>query len=381
MNNGSWNGRLKRFWGALFHELNLTLSEDAAIDLGAANTRVYLPEKGVMINEPSVIAFDANNGKVAAVGREAKRLGRRRPREIRIEHPIKNGVVADYEAAGQMLSQFIRASSARQILRGPSLLICAPAGVTPLEQMAYEETARRAGARKVRLVEGPYAAALGADLDPRKPRACMIVDLGATTTDIAVISGGGVLYASTRRVGGSEIDCAIARYLQLERTLEVSEDAAEEVKIEMGAAGGSLDGRTLAVRGRNLKNGLPEEIAVRSDEIDPLMLPVLRVIKQHVRAALEEISIEASVDLLDSGITLSGGLARLHGLAEHFALEFGLNVQVAPDPALAAATGAGRLIEQPIPAFIREAMREEESMRATNGRWPNHEDKRFAYSH
>jgi rod shape-determining protein MreB and related proteins len=379
MNMGSWKLGIKRFWGASFHELSLTLREGVAIDLGAANTRIYLPESGEMINEPSVIAFDANNGKVAAVGQEAKRLGRRRPREIRIAHPIKNGVVADYEAAGQMLSQFIKASGARHILRGPSLLICAPADVTPLEQMAYEETARRAGAGKVRFVEGPYAAALGADLDPRAPRACMIVDLGADTTDIAVISGGGILYASTRRVGGGEIDRAIARYLQLERTLEVSEDAAEEVKIEMGAVDGARGRRTLAVRGRNLKTGLPEEIAVGKDEIDPLIQPALRVIKQHVRVALEEISAEASVDLLDSGITLSGGLARLHGLAEHFALEFGVNVQVAPDPMLAAATGAGRLIERPLPALIREAMKEEESIRATNEIWPNLENERFAY--
>jgi rod shape-determining protein MreB and related proteins len=177
----------------------------------------------------------------------------------------------------------------------------------------------------------------------------MIVDLGADTTDIAVISGGCVLYASTRRVGGGEIDRAIARYLQLERTLEVSEDAAEEVKIEIGAVDGARDRQTLAVRGRNLKTGLPEEIAVSRDEIDPLIQPALRVIKQHMRVALEEISAEASVDLLDSGITLSGGLARLHGLAENFALEFGVNVQVAPDPMLAAATGAGRLLERPSP--------------------------------
>jgi rod shape-determining protein MreB and related proteins len=147
----------------------------------------------------------------------------------------------------------------------------------------------------------------------------------------------------------------------------------------MGAVDGARDRRTLAVRGRNLKTGLPEEIAVRRDEIDPLFQPALRVIKQHVRVALEQISAEASVDLLDSGITLSGGLARLHGLAEQFAMEFGLNVQVAPDPTLAAATGAGRLIERPLPALIREVMREEESMRATNERCPNLENERFAY--
>jgi rod shape-determining protein MreB and related proteins len=261
-----------------------------------------------------------------------------------------------------MLSQFINGARGRHALVGPSLLICAPTDVTPLEQRAYEDTAMLAGAGKVTLVEGPYAAALGADLDPRAPRACMVVDMGAATTDIAVISGGGILYASTRRIGGSEIDRAIARYLQLERTLEVSEDAAEDVKIEMGA-GGPRDRRTLAVRGRNLKTGLPEEIAVGREEIDILMRPALRMMKQHVRLALEEIPTEASVDLLDSGITLSGGLSQLYGVAEHFAQEFGVNVNVAPDPTLAAAMGAGRILEQALPASTRERIREEESLR------------------
>jgi rod shape-determining protein MreB and related proteins len=358
MNNGGWKGKIERFCRSLFQELNLTLIEDLAIDLGASNTRVYLPGRGVVVNEPSVIAFDVNNGKVAAVGQEAKRLARRQPREIRIARPIKDGVIADCEAASKMISQFIRASSGRRALVGPSLLICAPTDATPLEQRAYEDAARLAGAGKVTLVEGPYAAAMGADLDPRAARACMVVDIGAATTDIAVISGGGILYASTRRIGGSEIDRAITRYLQLERTLEVSEDAAEEVKIEMGTLCESRNRRTLAVRGRNLKTGLPQEIAVGREEIDMLMRPALRVIKQHVRLALEEIPTEASVDLLDSGIMLSGGLAQLHGLAEHFAQEFGVRVQVAPDPALAAAMGAGRILEQALPASIREAMNE-----------------------
>jgi len=359
MNNDGWKEQFGRFCRSLFQELNLALIEDLAIDLGAANTRVYLPGRGVVVNEPSVIAFNANDGKIAAVGREAKRLARRQPREIRIARPIRDGVIADCEAAGQMLSQFIGDARGRHTLVSPSLLICAPTDVTPLEQRAYEDSAMLAGAGKVTIVEGPYAAALGADLNPRAPRAFMIVDLGAATTDIAVVSGGGILYASTRRIGGSEIDRAIARYLHLERTLEVSEDAAEEVKIDMGAVGGPRDRRTLLVRGRNLKTGLPQEIAVGSEEIDLLMQPALRLIEQHVRLALEEIPTEASVDLLDSGITLSGGLAQLHGLAEHFTHEFGLSVQVAPEPTLAAAIGAGRILEQALPASIRRAMKEE----------------------
>jgi rod shape-determining protein MreB len=363
MNNRSWKGKFERFCRSLFQELNLTLIEDLAIDLGAANTRVYMPGRGLVVNEPSVIAFDTDNGKVAAVGREAKRLARRQPREIRISRPIKDGVIADCEAASKMLSQFIRAARGHHSLVGPSLLICVPTDATPLEQRAYEDTARLAGAGNVTLVEGPYAAAMGAGLDLRAARACMVVDIGAATTDIAVISGGGILYASTLRFGGNEIDRAIAHYLQLEKTLEVSEDAAEEVKIGMEEAGGPRDRRTQAVRGRNLKTGLPEEITIGREEIDMLMQPALRMIKQHVRLALEEIPTEASVDLLDSGIMLSGGLAQLHGLAEQFAQEFGVRTQVAPDPALAAAMGAGRILEQSLPTSIREAMKEGESMR------------------
>jgi rod shape-determining protein MreB len=316
-----------------------------------------------VIDEPSVIAYNATTGKIAAVGWEAKMLARRQPREIRISRPIRDGVIADCQAASQMLSQFINGARGRHSLIGPSLLICAPTDVSPLEQRAYEDTAMLAGAGKVTLVEGPYAAALSGDLDPRAARACMVVDLGAAKTDIVVISGGGILYASTRRIGGSEIDRAIARYLQLERTLEVSDEAAEEVKIGMGAEAGLRDRRTLSVRGRNLRTGLPEEIAVAREEIDQLMQPALRVIKQHVRLALEAIPAEASVDLLDSGITLSGGLSQLHGLAEHFTQEFGLSVRVPPDPALAAAMGAGQILEQALPVSIREAMKDEESMR------------------
>jgi rod shape-determining protein MreB and related proteins len=363
MNNGGWKGQFERFCRSLFQELNLTLIEELAIDLGAANTRIYLPGRGIVLDEPSVIAFNVSNGRIAAVGREAKRLARRQPREVRIARPIRDGVIADCQAASQMLSQFINGARGGHGLVGPSLLICAPTDVSPLEQRAYEDTARMAGAGKVTLVEGPYAAALGADLDPRAPRACMVVDMGAATTDIAVISGGGILYASTRRIGGSEIDRAIARYLQLERTLEVSEDAAEDVKIEMGSAVGQRDRRALPVRGRNLRTGLPEEIAVGREEIDLLMQPALRVIKQHVRLALEEIPTEASVDLLDSGITLSGGLSQLDGVAELFAQEFGVNVNVAPDPMLAAAMGAGRILEQALPISTREKIREEGTLR------------------
>ncbi len=363
MSNWDWKGKIERFWRSWFQELNLTMNEKLAIDLGAANTRVYLPDEGVVINEPSVIARDNRSERVAAVGHEAKALARRQPYGIRIARPIRDGVIADCEAAGQMLSQFISRALAPHSPANLSLLICVPADITPLEQKAYEDAARRAGARKVILIEEPYAAAVGADLNLRSVCACMIVDIGAATTDVAVISGGALLHASTRRVGGNEIDRAIARYLQLERTLEVSEETAEEIKIELGEVNSRLDWRTMAVRGRNLRTGLPEEITVTSEEIHPLIQPALRVIKQHVRAALEEIPTGASVDLLDSGVILTGGASQLPGLPEHLNQDIGLQIRVAPDPMLAAALGAGRLLEQKSQISIREAMENQESAR------------------
>ena len=361
MSNWGWKEKLERFWRSSVQGLNLAPTEELAVDLGTANTRIYVPGEGVVVDEPSVIALNLESNEVVAVGQEARRLARREPPEIRIAYPVKEGTIADCEATGQMLSYLINRVLTNRSLASLSLLLCAPADITPLEQKAYEDAARRAGAGKASLVEEPYAAAAGADLNLRSARACMIVDLGAGTTDIAVISGGSVLYAATRRVGGGEIDRAITRYLRIERMLEVREETAEEIKIELGAVGAQLEPRTMAVRGRNLTTGLPEEITVSGEEIRPLIQPTLRVIKQYVRTALEEISTGASVDLLDSGLTLSGGLAQLMGLAEHLSQDLGLGVRVASDPTLAAVLGAGRLLEQNSQASLQENMKEQES--------------------
>jgi len=360
MNNWDWKEKLERRWRALFPGVHLTLTKELAIDLGDANTRIYQPGEGMVINEPSVIALDRESNRVAAAGQEAKTIARHQPRSIRVSRPIKDGVIGDCEAAGKMLSQFISRVLPSRSLTSLSLLICAPADITPLEQKAYVDAAKRAGAGTVTLVEAPYAAAIGADLNLRATRACMIVDLGAATTDVAVITGGSLIHASTRRIGGGEIDRAISRYLQMERTLEVSEETAERIKIEVGGVNGRRDRESLAVRGRNLRTGLPEEITITSEEIHPLIQPVLRVIKQHLRMALEEIPTEASVDLLDSGIALSGGLSQLPGLAEHLNQELGLNVRVVSDPMSVAALGAGRLLEQEPHHPTRETMKEQE---------------------
>src|SRR5262245_38821962 len=346
MTNGGWIEKLERFRRASGQWLTLTSPEMLAIDLGAANTRVYVPGEGVTLVEPSVIALDAETSKLVAVERDAKAMARCQPRDIRIVHPVKDGVITDCEATGMMLSQFIHQALGDRGIGALSLLICAPANITGPEIKAYEVTAKRAGARKVTRVEAPYVAAIGAEVNMRNACACMIVDLGAATTDVAVLGSANVLYSSTRRIGGNEIDHAIARHLQTERKLEVGEDTAEEIKIELGRVDALRAKHSMAVRGRNLRTGLPEEIVVTAEEILPSIWPTVRAIKQDIRIAMEEITTEASVDLLDTGITLSGGLGQIPGLSEHLTEELGVRVSVAHDPLLATALGAGFLLEQ-----------------------------------
>ena len=357
-----WKERIERFWRSSIQGLGLPKPERVAIDIGAANTRIFQPGIGVVINEPSVIAYDTETGKVAAAGQEAKTLVRRKPRNIRIMRPTRDGVIADCEVAGQMLAQFLRRVLMSHGLTSLSTLICVPAEITPLEQKAYEDAAIRAGAKKVTLIEAVYAASVGAGLNLRSSCASMMVDLGAATTDVAVTSGGAVLHASTQRIGGNEIDRSILRYLRMERALEVSEETAEDIKIKLGRIDSECEKGTMTVRGRNLKTGLPEENTIAAEEIQPLIQPVLRIVKQHMRTALEEIPTGSLVDLLDTGITLSGGLAQLPGLSGFLNQEFGLRVDVAPDPILSATLGAGRLIEDETEVTTQEVMKEQESI-------------------
>jgi rod shape-determining protein MreB len=367
MRDWDWIEKLEGFLKTSVQGLIHPTKKSLAIDLGAANTRVYTPGHGVLIDEPSMIALDIASDRVAAVGQKAKALVRRQPRMIHVSRPIQGGVIADCEVAGLMLGHFIGKSLMDSRATNLSLALCVPSDITPLEQKAYEDAAIRAGARKVTLIETPYAVALGANFIPKADCACMVVDVGAATTDVAVVNGDGIIHASTRRIGGREMDRAIQRYLQLVRTLEVSEETAEEIKIRLGGVSPLADGRTLAVRGRNLKTGLPEEITVGSEEIHPLILPVLRVIKQHVRATLDEIPTGASVDLLDSGIILSGGLTQLDGLAEALQQELKLQVRVAPDPTLAAVLGAGHILEYEPQTSPRAAFKEQVVSRC---KWP-----------
>jgi rod shape-determining protein MreB len=353
---GAWREKLGRWWRSAFPSLSLTATQKLAVDLGTANARLYCPGEGIVVNEPSVIVLGTERPRVVAVGQAAKTLSICHPPGTRVVRPIRDGVIADCEAAGQLLSQFINRAIGSRHAAGLELLICIPADLTPLELAAYEDLAGRAGADKVTLVEEPYAAAVGAGHNPRAAQTSMAVDLGAGSTDIAVVSGGSLLYASTRRVGGDEIDLAITRYLQLERKLEVTAEAADEIKIRLAGLEVCSDEQSMAVRGKNLTTGLPEEIIVASKEIEPLIQPTLRVIKQHLRTALEEIPTGVSVDLLDSGIILSGGLSQLPGLSGHLNREFGLSIQVTHNPMLAAVLGAGSLLELDDHSSLRETI-------------------------
>jgi rod shape-determining protein MreB len=341
MNN--WKKKLHQFWSASLNGLSTT--ESLAIDLGTSSTRIFLPGEGVVVDEPSVIAFDSKKRKFVAVGEKAIVLAYQHPRTVHTLYPIREGVITDYNHTGHMLSLLIHRVLNKRLI-SPTLLICVPAEMTQMEEYAYKEAASRAGVRKLKIIEAPYAAAAGAGLNLRATPATMIVDLGAGTTDIVVISCGNFLHASSRRIGGDAIDRAIAQYLHLERMLDVGQKTAENVKIGLGTVGVKHTQRSMIVRGRNLITGLPEEITVTSAEIQPLIQPLLRVIKQQILAVLEEIPTEASVDLLDTGISLSGGLSQLTGLAEHLGQELGLYVRVVPDPMQAAIIGAGSFLEE-----------------------------------
>lgn len=324
--------------------LRLSLTGELAVDLGTSNTRVYAAGGRVMLNEPSVIAFSTSSGRVVAVGREAKLMIGREPRSIRVVRPLRDGVIADFDAAEKLLSHFIRQALTKWATLSPRILVCIPGEITQVERRAVEDAAYRAGTRQVSFVEEPFAAAAGVGLDVEAACASMIVDVGGGTVDIAVLSLGGLIHTSTLRMGGMEMDRAIARYLHEERSLEVGEQTAEAIKCALGSASLQADERVMEVRGRSLTTRLPAKIRVRSAEVQAAIEPVVQEIMHTVRAALEELPPEVSADLLDSGIVLTGGGAQLQGLAERLSRESGLEVRVAANPECAVVLGAGRLL-------------------------------------
>ncbi|QCE33596.1 rod shape-determining protein [Acetobacteraceae bacterium] len=326
------------------------LSADMAIDLGTANTLVYVKGRGVVLSEPSVVAVSEQRGRsqVLAVGNEAKQMVGRTPGSIKAIRPLRDGVIADFEVAEEMIKYFIRKVHNRSAFFSPRIVICVPTGSTAVERRAIQESAESAGARKVFLIEEPMAAAIGAGLSITEAAGGMVVDVGGGTTEVAVISLGGIVEARSARVGGDKMDEAIVAYIRKYFNLLIGESSAEKVKIELGAAMAPEDGTgpLRSLKGRDLVNGVPREIVVSQAQIaEALQEPVQRIV-EAVIAVLENTPPELSADIVERGIVLSGGGALLHRLDEVLRDATGLPVLVAENTLSCVALGTGRALEE-----------------------------------
>ena len=327
------------------------LSSGLAIDLGTANTLVYVKGEGVALNEPSVVAINKNHSKVRvlAVGVEAKKMVGRTPAHIEAIHPLRDGVIADFEIAEEMIKYFIRRVNRRIFFARPEVIICVPSGSTPVERRAIEEAGLRAGARKVGLIEEPMAAAIGAGLPVTEPSGSLVVDVGGGTTEVGVLSLGGIVYSRSLRVGGHHLDEATIRHIRNSFNLLIGESSAENLKKTVGSA--SLpedgDGPTIAIKGRDLLNGVPKEIVISRRQVaEGLIEPVGQIIEM-VKTTLEQTAPELAADIVDTGIFLTGGGAMLHKLDEVLRKATGLPVTIAEDPLTCVVQGTGRVLEEP----------------------------------
>jgi rod shape-determining protein MreB len=325
------------------------LSSDIAIDLGTANTLVYVRGKGIVLNEPSVVAIKEYNGKkqVLAVGNEAKQMLGRTPGNIRAIRPLKNGVIADFEIAEEMIKYFIRKVHNRRTFASPMIIVCVPSGSTAVESRAIQESAEAAGARKVWLIEEPMAAAIGAGLPVTEPTGSMVVDIGGGTTEVAVLSLGGIVYARSVPVGGDKMDAAIVSYIRKNMNLLVGESSAERIKKEIGSAcpPPKGEGRTIDIKGRDLLNGVPKEIEVSERQIAEALSEPVSDIVDAVKVALENTAPELAADIVDKGIVLTGGGALLNNLDLVLRNATGLPVSIAEEPLACVAKGTGSALD------------------------------------
>ena len=335
----------------MFSRLFGFLSADMAIDLGTANTLVYVKGRGIVLNEPSVVAIADIRGRkqVLAVGDEAKLMLGRTPGNIAAIRPLRDGVIADFEVAEEMIKHFIRKVHNRRSFASPLIIVCVPSGSTAVERRAIQESAESAGARKVLLIEEPMAAAIGAGLPVTEPSGSMVVDIGGGTTEVAVISLGGIVYARSVRVGGDKMDEAVISYIRRTHNLLIGESSAERIKMEIGAAtapDNEGEGRMTEVKGRDLMNGVPREVVVSQREIAfALSEPVTNIV-EAVKVALENTPPELAADIVDKGIVLTGGGALLYRLDEVLRDATGLPVVVAEEPLNCVALGTGRALEE-----------------------------------
>ena len=329
----------------MFNGLLGLFSNDIGIDLGTANTLVYVKDQGIVLREPSVVAVRSGTSQVLAVGDEAKRMLGRTPGNIVAVRPLKDGVIADFEMTESMLRHFITKVHNRKWVR-PRVVIAVPSGITEVEKRAVKESAAHAGAREVYLIEEPMAAAIGVGLPVQDAAGNMIIDIGGGTTEVALISLSGIVFSRSVRVAGDELDEAIAVYMKRAYNLMIGERTAEEIKIKIGSAYPVEKETSMEVKGRDLVAGLPKTLTITSQEVREALLEPISTIVESVRVALERCPPELSADLVDRGLVLAGGGALLRGLDKLLQEETGLPVHVAEDPLSAVAEGTGRALSE-----------------------------------
>ncbi len=323
----------------------LSLGRDLAIDLGTANTLVYVRGHGVVLDEPSVVAINATDGRPVAVGMEAKRMMGRTPNHIKVIRPLKDGVIADFEVCEKMLRYFIQKVAGSKWSK-PRMVICVPSGITGVEQRAVQDAAEYAGARKpVHIIEEPMAAAIGADMPVHEPSGNMIVDIGGGTTEVAVISLGGIVTAQSIRVAGDELDEAILQYVKKEFSLAIGDRTAEEIKIQMGSAWPMEEELSADIRGRDLISGLPRTIEITTEQIREAVAEPISAIVDAVKTTLDKTPPELAADIMEDGITITGGGALLGGLAQRLEHETGMPIRIADEPLYSVVIGSGRALE------------------------------------
>lgn len=336
----------------MFSKLLGLFSSDMAIDLGTANTLVYVKGRGIVLNEPSVVAIQDSGAKrqVRAVGNDAKIMLGRTPGNIQAIRPLRDGVIADFEVAEEMIKHFIRKVHNRGSFASPQVVICVPSGSTPVERRAIQESAEAAGARRVFLIEEAMAAAIGAGLPVTEPTGSMVVDIGGGTTEVAVISLAGIVYAQSVRVGGDKMDDAIISYIRRNHNLLIGETSAERIKKEIGTAypPESGVGAELQLKGRDLMHGVPKEIIINQVHVAEALAEPVGAIVEAVKIALEHTAPELAADIVDNGIVLTGGGALLTNLDQVLREATGLPVTVAEDPLSCVALGTGRSLEDNI---------------------------------
>ncbi len=333
----------------MFSRLLGLFSADLAIDLGTANTLVYMKGRGIVLNEPSVVAIATMKGRkqILAVGLEAKEMVGRTPGNIEAIRPLRDGVIADFEVAEEMIKHFIRKVNNRRGFASPQVIICVPSGSTAVERRAIQEAAESAGARRVHLIEEPMAAAIGAGLPVTEPTGSMVVDIGGGTTEVAILSLGGIVYARSIRVGGNKMDEAIINYVRRNHSLLIGEATAENIKKRIGSACLPEDGNgeVMEIKGRDLMNGVPKEIVISQRQIAESLAEPVNAIIEAVKVALEHTAPELSADIVDKGIVLTGGGSLLGNLDFVLRHSTGLPVSQADEPLNCVALGTGRCLE------------------------------------